>query len=361
MTITQHFELQSSHAARLRTLLANLPKLKVASTSPTLSPAHGTSQALSPYQNGGYDATQLTRVRTLCNQLPKLVIEEPLRVFPHNDVKTIHLFPKLPVELRRTIWSWAANTPREIDMDYGTAQEFQHDEIRYRYHIEFCVSGRRLPSILQVNQESRKEALRYFQLVHEEDFMIPHTTQSQMSDMRNQGWTSNTIQLKPFALYLNFHTDWFGYYLNVRGIYSTILCAPFATKIRNLRISYSRKKLVNFESVPKAGAHLRGLKQVDVALHNETFPCFPESVAGHLVYVTDFKTLVDRAIWGKFLQNAPTAYTTSLTALVDRNFPWNDTELYALPCDLAQHVIRDTWPMSIDCDDYRGRTLAHFD
>jgi len=79
------------------------------------------------------------------------------------ETKSFHdhfkLFSKLPVELRLRIWQFAAH-PRVIEIrSWGDTQRNQYTPIKY------TVSPHRPPSILHINSESRREALRIYKRV----------------------------------------------------------------------------------------------------------------------------------------------------------------------------------------------------
>lgn len=70
------------------------------------------------------------------------------RIFKH--------FNKIPIELRLKIWQYAALSPRLIAAKWKT----ESNEIRLQSFYELRAG--RVPAVLQINQESRKVALRIF-------------------------------------------------------------------------------------------------------------------------------------------------------------------------------------------------------
>jgi hypothetical protein len=70
---------------------------------------------------------------------------------------TFHPFSRLPLELRLMIWRYAIPNDRVIEIrSWGN---FLHAPIKY------SVAPHQTPAVLQVNQESRQEALRSYRLV----------------------------------------------------------------------------------------------------------------------------------------------------------------------------------------------------
>lgn len=70
-----------------------------------------------------------------------------------------YLFSRLPIELRLRIWQFAAH-PRVIEIrSWGDTQRNQYTPIKY------TVATHRLPPILHINSESRREALRIYKRV----------------------------------------------------------------------------------------------------------------------------------------------------------------------------------------------------
>ena len=90
-----------------------------------------------------------SRLLDLLEQLPKLVVNLPLRTFT--------CFPKLPLELRNKIWAYYSFTPRTIKLCIATSQ-----------HSRAITGGQRIPAVLRTSFESRNEALKHYTLCLQE-------------------------------------------------------------------------------------------------------------------------------------------------------------------------------------------------
>ena len=162
------FDLQSSGPSPLRPHLAQLPKLDL--TLATLPQSTTSSPEPDSSKYTDVKPSDMTRLNPVLAQLPKLVVEEPLRVFPHHDVKTFQYFPKLPTELRVNIWAMAASEPRfthlAIERSILRMDDYEENE-----HVLVAKGQRAVPSILHTNGEARLEGLKYYKLYFEQDLV----------------------------------------------------------------------------------------------------------------------------------------------------------------------------------------------
>jgi hypothetical protein len=94
----------------------------------------------------------MSRLRSLLSTLPKLDVTNCY------FLQTFTVFPELPPELRLKIWRVAAFHPRAFDFDYPHSNPKE----RVRLYNDLKDRLRRVPSALQVNHESRTEALMHY-------------------------------------------------------------------------------------------------------------------------------------------------------------------------------------------------------
>lgn len=87
---------------------------------------------------------------------------------PTATSQTFTCFPNLPLELRNTVWEYASNQPRNLDIWAPTIGSLnfqwspQHDKTEYTIH-KFC-STQPVPGVLHANRESRVVALKFYEL-----------------------------------------------------------------------------------------------------------------------------------------------------------------------------------------------------
>ncbi|KAG4416101.1 hypothetical protein IFR04_010744 [Cadophora malorum] len=80
-------------------------------------------------------------------------------------IEDFKLFSKLPLEVRRMIWAKCAHfrCMFQIDDSRGHYNANSRKKCTRLYRLSFCMKvGQQVPIMLQVNQESRKEGLRYY-------------------------------------------------------------------------------------------------------------------------------------------------------------------------------------------------------
>lgn len=109
-------------------------------------------------------------------------------------------FSKLPLELRREVWRFAACIPRVIEVRTRPAS------------LSWATTASPAPAVLHVNQEARREALRVLTLL-ELDPIAPNlrTYASRIlpGGMRQLVYTQFTVAtaFRPFRTYINFEQD----------------------------------------------------------------------------------------------------------------------------------------------------------
>lgn len=109
--------------------------------------------------------TSNSRLQSLLQALPKLVIFKPLETFT--------LFPELPKELRDLVWKQVASRSRLIPLHVYSRYSDPPPERR--------LSFLGLPSILLVSRHVRQEGLRYYQKVTERTFHPPVSVPSSLA------------------------------------------------------------------------------------------------------------------------------------------------------------------------------------
>jgi hypothetical protein len=82
---------------------------------------------------------------------------------PTSSSQTFTCFPKLPFEIRHSIWEFAAFLPRNIDIWAKTLPESEPDELGRDQRVRFLTT-QPPPAILSVNSEAHTIGLRYYQL-----------------------------------------------------------------------------------------------------------------------------------------------------------------------------------------------------
>jgi hypothetical protein len=96
----------------------------------------------------------MSRFKSLLSTLPKLELTNCY------SPRSFTVFPKLPPELRLKIWRIASFYPRIFNFDY-THSSLTIKE-RSRLYYDFMGRLRKVPPVLQVNRESRTEALIHY-------------------------------------------------------------------------------------------------------------------------------------------------------------------------------------------------------
>ncbi|KAN0089597.1 hypothetical protein V8E51_019857 [Hyaloscypha variabilis] len=118
-----------------------------------------------------------SRLQNLLGDLPKLLIEPPSKSFT--------CFPKLPIELRYKIWSYASRVPQKVKLCITTND----------YSAVAILGGPKTPAILHGCFESRKVALKFYTLCRQE--IVPG---SELLD---------NIKTHRRSMYVNFDIDRF--------------------------------------------------------------------------------------------------------------------------------------------------------
>jgi 2EXR family len=114
-------------------------------TSPKMEPP----TAMSPNIN------QISRLQYLLSILPKLIIPTPLQ-----PLETFTLFSQLPIEIRTKVWKLLSFQPRKVKLFFDRPPVI----LNKRRSID---GQSRIPVVLRICQESRKEGLRHYTLCKE--------------------------------------------------------------------------------------------------------------------------------------------------------------------------------------------------
>lgn len=113
-----------------------------------------------------------SRVQTLFAALRFQLPDPTVDLFPQS-ASQFPAFPSLPIELRLKIWKLAFPAPRHVELVgpcvfggcvFGTWAEYGPKE-RGKHYKKFNVLKAQFPVTLHVNQESRRECLRYYRVV----------------------------------------------------------------------------------------------------------------------------------------------------------------------------------------------------
>jgi hypothetical protein len=83
---------------------------------------------------------------------------------PPPPLTTFSLFSELPTEIRLKIWDFACCQPRNIALNNEFYRDEGADSIFYTERYFSILTPLRAPAILSVSQESRAEALNYYQM-----------------------------------------------------------------------------------------------------------------------------------------------------------------------------------------------------
>lgn len=153
----------------------------------------------------------MSRIKDLLNDLPRLEVLHSPDLENHVRCTTFPHFPKLPKELRDKVWSLASYHPRQVKLflHYGTRES--SDEVAK-------VPGQtRIPSLLQVNRESRHEALKHYIRIRERPRYRKDERRHASSevyyrdynDLRMNRPAVETKPMRPVLLYVNFAVDQF--------------------------------------------------------------------------------------------------------------------------------------------------------
>jgi hypothetical protein len=100
--------------------------------------------------------------------------------------QTFTVFPELPPGLRLKIWRIAAFHPRAFDFDYLHLNLKE----RVRLYDDLKDRLRKVPSVLQVNRESRTEALMHYTSHLERGFDAWGTKDVPSPDTEKSEWVS---------------------------------------------------------------------------------------------------------------------------------------------------------------------------
>lgn len=151
----------------------------------------------------------MSRLQNLLSGLP--VLDVALRAGSFETETTFPYFPKLPNELRDKVWDMVSHHRRDIKL-------FLHNGVRESFGDSSEVAGQsRIPIVLQVNRESRREALRHYLRVYERPRykrIEGHEASSEiwyrtLNDLRMNRPAIETKAMRPNMLYINFVADQF--------------------------------------------------------------------------------------------------------------------------------------------------------
>ena len=110
--------------------------------------------------------TGSTRVQSLLATLPRLDIDQSEKFHPGNNLQEFHYFAKLPPEIRKMIWGFAAHEPRIIKI---VPDEYFDRREGYQDWTDVVLVDRRVdgqtkhPGVLHTSREAREEGLRYYE------------------------------------------------------------------------------------------------------------------------------------------------------------------------------------------------------
>jgi len=191
--------------------------------------------------------------------------------------------------------------------------------------------GGKAQSVLQINKESRKEGLRYFELWYLKDFA--HAGPFVLERL-------NTLYLSQsaYAIYLNFDTNIFNYtpYMLSEETLNPVLCA----KIKNLQLTCINR-VITYSSIGTSFPQLRygEVAQCWKPLITFTF----ESLGGHLDGYLNIEKYIGKRWKGEILQDSTTEYTTSLK--IYNHATTYDTELMPVPCSFQFYPVIQSYTL----------------
>jgi len=153
----------------------------------------------------------MSRLKELLGALPSLELDIDRDADEFENCTNFPQFPKLPNELRDKVWEISSHHPRYIKL-------FLHNGERESFPDASEVPGQsRIPIVLQVNRESRREAFRHYIRVYER----PRYKKIESSKASSEVWYRNlndllmkrpaveTKAMRPNMLYINFAVDQF--------------------------------------------------------------------------------------------------------------------------------------------------------
>jgi len=153
----------------------------------------------------------MSRLQVLLGGLPRLNPAINPDLEESKKCATFPQFPKLPNEIRDKVWEMASYHPRYVKL-------FLHNGDRESFPDVSDVPGQsRIPTVLQVNRESRSEALRHYFRVYERPRYKRVKNNGESSgvwyrsynDLRMNRPAVETKAMRPNILYINFVADQF--------------------------------------------------------------------------------------------------------------------------------------------------------
>lgn len=176
-----------------------------------------------------------------------------------NRAKTFTNFPKLPIEIRQTIWGYVCQIPRVVNITTSNQNNgpniVDYSCVDDRSSLPWTVtasltSSTPVPALLHVSQESRDAGLKFYK------WQLPY----------HGGWESHDKDEGPWITYINFEVDIIYVHQELMSrLGGAVILDHFKDRVKRLAIP--RRNVDNKEWWPKTNlpqlSKLRNVYAVD--------------------------------------------------------------------------------------------------